>query len=95
MPMATRPVFGHLGGSTAVPVALAVPLFGGGEAKKRRRGACKPLRSGVSKSTCLKLRDAGDDGPALAATLEPKKLRMMSFRMRLVVAQSMRPALPW
>jgi len=59
------------------------------------RGACKPLRSGVSKSTCLRLRDAGDDGPALAATLEPKKLRMMSFRMRLVVAQSMRPALPW
>ena len=53
------------------------------------------MRSGVSKSTCLRLRDASDDGFALAATLEPKKLRMMSFRMRLVVAQIMRPALPW
>ena len=42
-----------------------------------------------STSTCLRWRGAGEDGPTLAATLDPKKLRMMAFRMRLVGAEIM------
>ena len=42
-----------------------------------------------STSTCLRWRGAGEDGPTLAATLEPKKLRMLAFRMRLVGAEIM------